>query len=65
MQNGGVTGGVVTPQGDGGPVAGGAMEVVMGGGEGVMGGAVTEIAYPAEQGAVIKEDPQSTVSHDR
>ncbi|ROI69443.1 Voltage-dependent L-type calcium channel subunit alpha-1D [Anabarilius grahami] len=70
MQNGGVTGVVVIPQGDGGPVTGGAMEGVTGGGEGVTGGAVIgggvpERAYPAEQGAVNKEDPQSAVSHDR
>ncbi|XP_067250084.1 voltage-dependent L-type calcium channel subunit alpha-1D [Chanodichthys erythropterus] len=57
----GVTGGAVT----GGAVIGGA--VIGGGvtGGGVIGGGVTEMSYPAEQGAVNKEVPQSAVSHDR
>lgn len=76
MQNGGVTGGVVIPEGNGEAVTGGAMQVgVTGEGEGVTGGAVTgggvtvtgvtEMPYPPEQTAVSREDPHSAVSHDR
>ncbi|XP_016084368.1 voltage-dependent L-type calcium channel subunit alpha-1F [Sinocyclocheilus grahami] len=61
---GGVTGGVITLGGVTGGVTGGG-EGVTGGEGGVMGGGVTAMPYPTEQGGVSKEEPQCAVSNDR